>query len=474
MIELRRFQREFLRRALAPGIRTAACSLPRGNGKSQLAGYLGARILDPTDDLFRPGTESIVTAASLEQGRIVYRFTRDLLAHDPDYRFSDSLTRVQIVHKPSRTVLQVRSSNSKGVLGLVNTPYVVADEPGAWGAAEGAAMYDAISTAIGKPNSPLKAIYIGTLAPSTGGWWPELIARGSHGTTYVQALQGDRETWDNWHTIRKANPLTAISPEFRARLLEERDEARGDSRLKARFMSYRLNVPTADESEMLLTVDDFELVQGRPIGIPSGQPIVGVDLGAGRAWSAAVAVWQSGRVEALAVAPGIPSLEAQEKRDRVPAGLYRTLADAGLLTVAEGLRVQPPAALWTSIVEAWGVPVRVVADRFRWSELQDVVQGACIVEPRVTQWSSSSADIRALRRIARDGPLSIPESSHALFIASLSVALVKNDEAGNVRLVKRGKDNTSRDDVAAALTLACGAFDRAGSGPVRESKYASV
>ena len=260
MIELRRFQREFLRRALAPGIKTAALSLPRANGKSQLAGYLGARILDPADPLFTPGTESIVTAASLEQGRIIYRFTRDLLGDNPDYRFSDSLTRVQILHKPTRTALQVRSSNSKGVLGLVNTPYVVADEPGAWGAAEGAAMYDAISTAIGKPNSPLKAIFIGTLAPSTGGWWPELIARGSHGTTYVQALQGDRETWDSWHTIRKANPLTAISPEFRARLLEERDEARGDSRLKARFLSFRLNVPTADESEMLLTVDDFELV----------------------------------------------------------------------------------------------------------------------------------------------------------------------------------------------------------------------
>ena len=335
-------------------------------------------------------------------------------------------------------------------------------------------MYDAIQTSIGKPFSPLKCLLIGTIAPSTGGWWAELIARGSHGTTYVQALQGDRETWDNWHTIRKANPLTAISPEFRARLLEERDEARGDSRLKARFCSFRLNLPTADESEMLLTVDDFELVTGRPVGIPTGAPIVGVDLGAGRAWSAAVACWQSGRVEAIAVAPGVPSLEAQERRDRVPAGLYQNLADAGLLTIAEGLRVQPPAALWESIVDRWGIPVRVVADRFRWSELQDVIQGACIVEPRVTQWSSSSADIRALRRMARDGPLSIPESNRALFIASLSVAMVKNDQAGNVRLVKRGKDNTARDDVAAALALAAGAFDRAGSGPVREPSYAAV
>ena len=249
-----------------------------------------------------------------------------MLGEDSDYRFSDSLTRVQIIHKPTRTVLQVRSSNAKAALGLVNTPWVIGDEPGAWGVSEGERMFDALTTATGKPGSPLTAVFIGTLAPATGGWWPELIEGGSHGSTYVQALQGDRETWDNWHTIRKANPLTAISPEFRLKLLEERDEARADRRRKARFLSYRLNVPTADESEVLLTVEDWKLATGRPVGIPSGAPIVGIDLGGGRAWSAAVACWQSGRVEALAVAPGIPDIEAQERRDLVPSGLYQELA----------------------------------------------------------------------------------------------------------------------------------------------------
>ena len=124
-----------------------------------------------------------------------------------------------------------------------NTPWVIADEPGAWATNDGALMFDAISTSLGKPNSPLKALFIGTLAPAQGGWWHDLIDRGSHHSTYVQAIQGDRETWDSWQTIRKANPLTAISPEFRKQLLEERDAARGDPRLKARFLSYRLNVP---------------------------------------------------------------------------------------------------------------------------------------------------------------------------------------------------------------------------------------
>ena len=48
------------------------------------------------------------------------------------------------------------------------------------------------------------------------------------------------------------------------------------------------------------------------------------------------------------------------------------------------------------------------------------------------------------------------------------------DDQGNTRLAKDGKQNRARDDAAAALLLAAGAFERAGSKPVRELKYASV
>ena len=59
-------------------------------------------------------------------------------------------------------------------------------------------------------------------------------------------------------------------------------------------------------------------------------------------------------------------------------------------------------------------------------------------------------------------------------MVSMSAAYVQNDNAGNVRLIKKGHDNKGRDDVAAAATLAAGAFERAGAAPVRELKYASV
>ena len=458
--QLRTFQKQFIKGALAPGIDVAAMSIPRGNGKSWLAAHLLTRCLTPGDSLHVPGSEYLLCAGSIEQARLCYRFIRAELEETGEYRFIDSATRIGITHKRSNTRLRVLSSNGKTAMGIVNCPLLVADEPGSWETVGGTLMYDAIVTALGKPNSPMRAVFIGTLAPSMSGWWHDLIADGSTSTTYVQSLQGHIEKWDTWAEIQRCNPLTAISPEFRKRLLVERDAARVESRLKGRFLSFRLNRPSGDESTVLLTVTDWERIVDREVPEREGRPIVGVDLGGGRAWSAAVAIWKPGRIEAMAVAPGIPSLEDQERRDNVPSGIYQKLYDAGILDVAEGLRVQPPGQLWESIIEQWGTPVRVVCDRFRLGELLDVVQGACRMEPRVSRWSEAAFDIRSLRQMALDGPLAIDKDSRALLETSLSGALVKSDDQGNVRLVKKGTHNQSRDDVAAALVLCAGALAR--------------
>ena len=326
--------------------------------------------MTPGDVLHVPGAEYLLCAASLEQARNVYRPIRAELEPTGDYRFIDSVTRLGITHKPSNTKLRVMSSNSKTAFGIVGTPLLVADEVGAWEIVGGGLLHDAIQTAQGKPLSSLRVVYVGTMAPMgvPGHWFYDLVDAGSQGSTFVQALVGDAETWDRWGTIKKVNPLKAKYPESRAVLLEERDAARRDSRLKARFLSYRLNVPTQSEETQLLTVEDWKLVESRPQGIPAGRPIVGIDLGGGRAWSAAVAVWESGRMEAIACAPGIPSIQDQERRDNVPSGIYGKLLESGALTLAEGLRVQPPSALWDAICDRWGVPARIVCDRFRLPE----------------------------------------------------------------------------------------------------------
>ena len=103
-------------------------------------------------------------------------------------------------------------------------------------------MYDAITTALGKPNSPMRTVFIGTLAPAMSGWWHDLVSDGSGPTTYVQALQGKVEAWDQWAEIRRCNPLAAISGDFRKRLLVERDAARVDSRLKGKVGRRRVTL----------------------------------------------------------------------------------------------------------------------------------------------------------------------------------------------------------------------------------------
>lgn len=299
-----------------------------------------------------------------------------------------------------------------------------------------------------------------------------LVEGGTSASTWVGLLQGRADRWNHWREILRVNPLARHYPEFAEVLREERDAALADSRLAGAFKSFRLNLPAGDESTMLLTVEDWERTLARPVPERAGVPIVGIDLGAGRSWSAAVAVWRNGRCEALAVAPGVPSLEAQEQRDRVPWGIYRKLLRRGGLRVAEGLRVQPPAELVRAVTEAWGRPEVVLCDRFRLAELQDAAPGWQI-EPRVARWSESSADIRALRKFAADGPLAVAPESRGLVTASLSAAMVTTDDAGNVRLRKRGTHNQARDDVAAALVLGCGGLSRAPE-PIRRRVRVSI
>ena len=390
---LEKFQSRFLAAATGPGVHLAALSLPRGNGKSRLAAYLVERILTPSDPLFRPGTESVLCAASIEQARIVFRFARAELEPLGGYRFIDSATRAAILHIATNTRLRVLGSNGKTAFGLVGCPWAICDEPGSWETVGGQLLFDAIETSKGKPGSPLRSLYIGTIAPSMDGWWSELATSKSGKGRVVKCLQGDREKWDSWAEVRRVNPLTRIAPEFRKQLRAELKAAVADSRLKARFLSYRLNLPSADEATMLLSVDDFERMAERDVADRAGRPIVGIDLGGGRAWSAATAIWESGRVEALAIAPGIPNIDTQEDRDSVARGTYRALLDTGRLRVAHGLRVQPPAALFEAITEEWGSPELIVCDRFRLGELRDCTNGTEVV-PRVSRWSEAGFDIR--------------------------------------------------------------------------------
>ena len=153
-----------------------------------------------------------------------------------------------------------------------------------------------------------------------------------------------------------------------------------------------------------------------------------------------------------------PLSAEQEKRDKVPRGTYQRIRNLG---IAEGKRVPPVGLIVREIYERWGRPARIICDRFRLAELQDEIgPSGPFIEPRQTRWSEASEDIRALRKMTKDGPLAVERESRSILQASLSVAFIKNDDQGSFRLVKKSGNNCARDDAAAALLLAAGGWDR--------------
>ena len=184
---------------------------PAEMGKVTLAAHILERALTPGDPLFQPGGEVLLGSSTLEQSRNVFRPLRAALEPTGAYRFIDSITRVGALHKASNTRLRVASSNAKGIFGLVGVSLTIIDEPGAFEVVGGQLLHDALQTAMGKPESPLRVIYIGTIAPSSRGWWADLVDGGSHGSVYVQSLQGDPKKWDQWPEIRRVNPLMSRS-----------------------------------------------------------------------------------------------------------------------------------------------------------------------------------------------------------------------------------------------------------------------
>ena len=261
---------------------------------------------------------------------------------------------------------------------------------------------------------------------------------------------------------------------LRQAILRERDHARREPTLRRAFKAYRLNAGGVDTfNEVLLQVEAWERVEARKVMPRVGRPVVGVDLGGERSWSAAWCLWPNGRSECYALCPGIPSLTERERADGMPKGLYSRLRADGALIVDEGLRVSRPKTLIDYLVRRGITPAVVYSDRFILGALRDAVAGRWQVIPRVTRWSEATEDIAAFRQLVQDGPMSIAPESRALAAVSLSQAVVLSDDQGSTRLQKK-RHGRSRDDVAVAGVLAAGAVVRAARGSPRRWRYAGA
>ena len=132
------------------------------------------------------------------------------------------------------------------------------------------------------------------------------------------------------------------------------------------------------------------------------------------------------------------------------------MRDAGQL-VQMGERVVPVGAFLNEIVNRWGAPQAIAADRFRAGELLDGVNDARLRLPEPTWrgfgWRDGSEDIRLFRVAVLDGKVSAPVS--LAMRAAFSEARTIADAANNEKLARsgEGRRRRGRDDLAAAILL---------------------
>ena len=432
----------------------AALSCPRGNGKSWLCGKLIARSVSPGDFIFEAGVENILVSASRPQAQIVLEFARQAIGESEKYRWRND----GVTHEDSRTRVRVISSDSRRAMGLgANVRIVIADEPGAWSPVAGRRLWDAICTALGKRKTTVVAV--GTLAPAplTGpaSWWPSFIASGSGEGRHVALLQANAERWESFEEVLRVNPVAAINPHLRRTLEREHKAALASERAARTFKQFRLNLPGDPvESQPLVTTAEFERVCARPVPDCEGKPIVGIDLGGTRSWSAAAAVWSSGRIEAWALAPGVPTLADQERDDQVAESAYLELARSGGLSVDES-RAVPGIDRLLSRIWAWE-PAAIVADPYRSAELHQVVGGRVRIIERARGGGETTSNVQALRSLLLDSDAGVTEASRALLAAAFEQTALVVDDSGVTKVKKARGGKRSRDDASAALLLAAG------------------
>ena len=420
----------------------AALSCPRGNGKSWLAGAMVARSLTPGDPLFEPGVENVLVSASTNQARIVLEFARAALGEVDGYRWRND----GVAHLDSRARVRIVSSDARRALGLgANVRLIIADEPGAWSPIQGRRLWDAMLTSLGKRHAQI--IVVGTLAPAPltgpGAWWPDFIKQGSGDGRHVALLQADSERWRDFDEVLRVNPVTAINPHLRRVLEREHRAALESDRAARTFKQFRLNLPgEAVESQPLVTTAEWERVVARPVPPRGGKPVIGVDLGGNRSWSAAAAVWPSGRIEAWAVAPGSPSLASQEREDQVTEGTYTELVKAGGLTVDAG-RAVPGVDRLLSRIWAWE-PAALVCDNYRAPELYRVIGGRVRVIERAKSGGEATSNVQALRSLLLDSEAGATEPSRALLAAAWEQTHLTVDNGGLTRVTKLDQQAKSR------------------------------
>ena len=193
-----------------------------------------------------------------------------------------------------------------------------------------------------------------------------------------------------------------------------------------------MNWPSGSETSTF-NLAEWQPALKRQLSPSGGAPVIGVDLGHGRAWSSAVACWNNFRLEAIAFAPGIPDIAEQEKRDNTK-GIYTKLAQTKRLKFCDRKRVPEIKPFLDYIIQAFEKPQIIICDRFKLPELEDARDQLGFhfeIRPRTLLWSETTDDLERTRRAVLDQGLTIEPQSAPLIFHSIGVSRIERDKSGN-------------------------------------------
>ena len=472
------WQRRFVKGMLRPGVREAALSVGRGNGKTCLTAAIAVAAL--VGPLRRPRSETVIVASSFGQARLAFDHVKAFMApalarERTRFRVQDGTHVASIEDRETGCRVRALGSDPRRAHGLAPV-LVLADEPAQWPPSTSEAMRAALATSLGKVKGG-RLVALGTMPSDPLHWFAKMFEGGAGYAQRHAALATDKpfqaRTW------AKANPSLSHMPDLREAIAGEAKQAARDPVMQASFRALRLNLGESDVAQaMLVEPGLWESLEGDALPFGTGRIVYGIDLGGAAALSALVAFdAASGRLDGLAMAGDDPPLLERGIGDGV-GRLYAEMAAEGRLMTLPG-RVVPPAALLSEGLRRFGRPARIVSDRWREAELRDGLQAAgfppAALVTRGMGWKDGAADVRAFQRACLTGAV-VPVRS-LLMRAAMAEARTLADPAANFKLAKGtegGRRRRARDDVAAAAVLAVAEGARMREAPAPAFRYGGL
>lgn len=172
-VRLREWQRDIVRGVLAPGVRRGLVSVPRGNGKSALAGFLALYALYADGE---EGAQVLTVASDERQAGIVYTACRRMVELSPELTAVTHVYKDRLVVPLSGSTLRYLPSEPSALQGwdpsfcVVDELHVVRED-----------TYSAMQLAAGKRERSL-LLAISTPAGDSDGIMWRLVEAGREGT----------------------------------------------------------------------------------------------------------------------------------------------------------------------------------------------------------------------------------------------------------------------------------------------------